>query len=65
MFDFVNRFTHSDDDAIIESLNQILGGPGWRDRLDSSLTRGPAVEKNVSGDAQGHWRIQVRCFDED
>ncbi len=45
MFDFVNRFTHSDDDAIIESLNQILGGPGWRDRLDSSLTRGPAVEK--------------------
>jgi hypothetical protein len=26
-------------------LNPILGGPGWRDRLDSSLERGPAVEK--------------------
>ena len=45
MFDFVNRFTYRDDKTIIDSLNPILGGPGWRDRLDSSLPRGSAVEK--------------------
>ena len=45
MFDFVYRFTHSDDEDIIESLNGILGGPGWRDRLDSTLSRDKAVEK--------------------
>ena len=45
MFDFVYRFTHSDDEATVDSLNSILGGPGWRDRLDPSLPRDRAVEK--------------------
>ena len=45
MFDFVYRFTHSDDEATVESLNLILGGSGWRDRLDPSLPRDRAVEK--------------------
>ena len=31
--------------ATVSSLNPILGGPGWRDRLDPHLPRGAAVEK--------------------
>jgi hypothetical protein len=45
MYAFVQRFVHSDDEDTVNSLNPILGGPGWRDRLDTSLGRGPAVEK--------------------
>lgn len=45
MYDFINRFVHSDDETIITSLNPILGGPGWRNRLDPHLSRGLAVEK--------------------
>lgn len=45
MYEFINRFIHSDDEEIIASFDAILGGPGWRDRLDSRLPRGPAVEK--------------------
>lgn len=45
MYDFINRFVHSEDAEIIASLNPILGGPGWRDRLDKSLPKGMAVEK--------------------
>jgi three-Cys-motif partner protein len=45
MYDFVNRFANSNDEDIVESLDPILGGPGWRDRLDPNLPRGPAVEK--------------------
>jgi len=45
MYAFVQRFVHSDDEDTINSLNPILGGPGWRDRLDPSLDRGQAVEK--------------------
>lgn len=45
MYEFVNRFAHSDDDDIIASLAPILGGPGWPDRLDPNLPRGLAVEK--------------------
>jgi hypothetical protein len=45
MYAFVQRFVHSDDEATITSLNPILGGPGWRNRLDTSLERGPATEK--------------------
>ena len=44
MYEFVNRFAHSDDAETIASMDPILGGPGWRDRLDSSLPRGLAVE---------------------
>lgn len=45
MYDFINRFSASDDPDIITSLEPILGGQNWRDRLDKSLQRGPAVEK--------------------
>lgn len=45
MYDFVQRFVYSEDEDTITSLNPILGGPGWRDHLDMSVERGPAVEK--------------------
>ena len=45
MFDFVSRFSHRDDENIDLSLNEILGGPGWRKRLDPELSQGLAVEK--------------------
>lgn len=45
MYDHVNRFVASQDQATVESLNPILGGPGWRDRLDETLPLGAAVEK--------------------
>lgn len=45
MYEFVNRFSHSDEMNIVDSLNPILGGPGWRSRLDPDLPRGSAVEK--------------------
>jgi three-Cys-motif partner protein len=45
MYAFVQRFVHSDDPDTITSLNPILGGSGWRDRLDASLDRGLAAEK--------------------
>lgn len=45
MYDFVYRFTHSDDKATVESLNHIFGGPGWRTRLDPNLSRGDGIIK--------------------
>jgi three-Cys-motif partner protein len=45
MYEFINRFAHSDVPDHIASLDPILGGPGWRDRLDKELPRGAAVEK--------------------
>jgi three-Cys-motif partner protein len=45
MYEFVNRFSHSDDEETIASLDPILGGPGWRNRLDQAMPRGMAVEK--------------------
>jgi three-Cys-motif partner protein len=45
MYEFVNRFASSDDAETIASIDPILGGPGWRERLDRDLPRGPAVEK--------------------
>jgi three-Cys-motif partner protein len=45
MYEFVNRFAYSDDEQIIASLNPILGGSGWRGRLDPNLPRGLGVEK--------------------
>ena len=44
MYAFVHRFVHSEDEDTITSLNPILGGAGWRNRLDPSLDRGHAVE---------------------
>lgn len=45
MYDHVNRFVASEDPEIIALFDEILGGPGWRERLDPNLKRGPAVEK--------------------
>jgi three-Cys-motif partner protein len=45
MYEFINRFAHSTDQDIITSMAPILGGPNWPDHLDSSLSRGLAVEK--------------------
>ena len=45
MYEFINRFSHSRDEDIIASLDPILGGPGWEARLDTTLSRGLAVEK--------------------
>lgn len=45
MYDHVNRFVASEDPEIITLFDEILGGPGWRERLDPNLKRGPAVEK--------------------
>jgi three-Cys-motif partner protein len=45
MYAFVQRFVHSDDEDTVNSLNPILGGAGWRNRLDASLDRGQAAEK--------------------
>ena len=45
MYDHINRFAASTDENIVASLEPILGGPNWSQRLDPALTRGNAVEK--------------------
>lgn len=45
MYDFVSRFSGHPEPSITTSMAPILGGPDWQDRLDSSLARGPGVEK--------------------
>jgi len=45
MYEFINRFVNSDDPDTIGSLDQILGGPGWHDRLDPKLSRGAAAHE--------------------
>jgi three-Cys-motif partner protein len=45
MYDFINRFAPSEEEKIEKSLEPILGGPGWKDRLDPGLPKGQAVEK--------------------
>ncbi|HWK47946.1 MAG TPA: three-Cys-motif partner protein TcmP [Stellaceae bacterium] len=45
MYDHINRFLPHPDAKITGSLDPILGGPGWKGRLDPALTLGPAVEK--------------------
>lgn len=45
MYSFVSRFIEHPDERIIASLDPILGGPGWKERLDPNLPKGLAVEK--------------------
>lgn len=45
MYGHVSRFVEHPDEKIIASLDPVLGGPGWRARLDPSLKPGLAVEK--------------------
>lgn len=61
MYAFVSRFVHSDDEDIVNSLNPILGGPGWRERLDLGLPRGEAVERlfRETLKAAGHFRFVI------
>jgi hypothetical protein len=44
MYDHVNRAAGMADPKTVASLNPILGGPGWKDRLDPTLATGKAVE---------------------
>lgn len=45
MYDFVNRAASMNDPKTVASLNPILGGANWQNRLDPTITRGRAVEK--------------------
>ena len=45
MYDFVNWAASMADAKTIASLECILGGPNWQQRLDANLPRGRAVEK--------------------
>jgi three-Cys-motif partner protein len=45
MYDHITRFVASPDRPTIISLEPIMGGPGWQDRLDKSLPLGLAAEK--------------------
>jgi len=45
MYDFFNRFVASDDPKIIASFDSILGGPGWKGRLDPTLPPGRAARE--------------------
>ncbi len=45
MYDHINRFSTHPDPKIVASLDPILGGEGWSQRLDPALARGPALEK--------------------
>jgi three-Cys-motif partner protein len=45
MYSFVSRFIEHPDEKIVQSLDPILGGTGWKNRLDPSLPKGLAVEK--------------------
>jgi three-Cys-motif partner protein len=45
MYEFINRFVNSDDPETVASLDPILGGPGWRSRLDQKLPAGAAAHE--------------------
>ncbi len=45
MYGHISRFLSHPDDKIVASLDPILGGPGWKSRLDPTMKPGPAVEK--------------------
>ena len=45
MYGHVSRFIDHPDERITASLDPILGGPGWKERLDPDMKPGLAVEK--------------------
>lgn len=61
MHSFVQRFVNSGNEDTIASLDPILGGPGWHDRLDKNLSRGMAVERlfRESLKSAGNFRFVV------
>ncbi|HEY1979296.1 MAG TPA: three-Cys-motif partner protein TcmP [Xanthobacteraceae bacterium] len=44
MYGHISRFISHPDEKITASLDPILGGPGWKDRLDPLMKPGLAVE---------------------
>ena len=44
MYDHINRAVAMSDPKTTASFDSILGGPGWKDRLDPDLAVGDAVE---------------------
>jgi three-Cys-motif partner protein len=45
MYDFVNRAAAMDDPKTIASLDPILGGPGWKARLQRDVPLGQEIER--------------------
>ena len=45
MYGHISRFLNRPSKQIIASLDPILGGPGWQNRLARTMANGPAVEK--------------------
>ncbi|MEH2485754.1 three-Cys-motif partner protein TcmP [Bradyrhizobium sp. AZCC 2230] len=45
MYDFVNRAAAMSDPKTIESLDPILGGPGWKGRLKGDVPLGQEIER--------------------
>jgi hypothetical protein len=45
MYDFVNRAAAMDDPKTIASLDPILGGPGWKTRLQHDVPLGQEIER--------------------
>ena len=45
MYGHISQFLAHPDEKIIASLDPILGGPGWQNRLDPDMKPGLAVEK--------------------
>ena len=45
MYGFISRFISHPDEKITASLDPILGGPGWKERLDPQMKPGQAVER--------------------
>ena len=58
MYDFVNRASSMADPKTIASLDPILGGPGWQNRLDTRLPTGHAVEQLFRDELRksGHYK---------
>jgi three-Cys-motif partner protein len=45
MYDFINRAAAMDDPKTIASLDPILGGPGWKARLQRDMPLGQEIEQ--------------------
>ena len=66
MYDHINRFINSEDIEIEKSFEQILGGPGWKFRLDQELPRGQALLKlfrEILKNAGGYNYATTTCIE--
>jgi three-Cys-motif partner protein len=62
MYGHISRFLAHPDEKIIASLDPILGGPGWQNRLDPDMKPGLAVEKLFRDTLKGE--VCLRCLDQ-